>query len=257
MNNDPRHDAVRDDLPAYALDGLSPEEMRAVEEHLAECASCREELLSYGPIPHALDLAVPEADLPEGARERLLQRTLTPVHAVPDFDETSSQVQTPRRRPPTIPWALAAASLLLAVVLGGGFLQQSRKAAEQQATIDSVVDLMERADLEVRDLPTPDSEARLRVYEAQEGDVGMVVVDKLPDPPEGKEYQLWVGRGEELENEGTFVPTDAQRGSYHKLLKPPEGFARYDRVGITTVPEGGIESPPPASDPDWVVRAKL
>lgn len=257
MTHDPRHDDIHDDLPAYALGGLTPKEVRAVEEHLRDCESCREELASYASLPHALNISPPDAALPEGARDRLMQRanpTPIPLNVRRDVP---GETYVSRERSGVAPWMLAAASLLLIALLGGGLVQQSRKAAEQQATINSVVDLMERADLEVKDLPTPESEARLRVYEAREGDVGMVVVDKLPRPPEGKEYQLWMGYGDDLQNEGAFMPTDLEKGSYHKLLKPPEGFAEYDYVGVATVPEGGEEAPPPTSDPDWIVQSKL
>ena len=255
MNQDDRHDEIMENLPAFVLGGLSPGETREVENHLRECARCRRELAAYGPVPDALNLTAPDSPLPEGARNRLMARTSN-VHALPPPREAEDQ-RPPSPRPARLPWALAAASLLAALLLGGGLWQQGRQVAEQQATITSVVDLMERADLKVQDFPTPGSEARVRVYEAREGDVGMVVFDRLPGPPEGQEYQLWMGYGDEIANEGTFVPTDLKRGSYHKLLSPSQGFAEYDYVGISRVPEGGTQKPPPASDPDWVVQTKL
>ncbi len=253
------HDEIRESLPAYALGGLEPEETRAVEEHLRGCDSCRSELASYEPALHALDLSAPEASPPEGARERLLARA-EPMRASTEEEESEGQTEAPRqipRRQSRLPWMLAAASLLLAVLLGGGILQQSRQVAEQQATINSVVDLMERPDLEVRDLPTPETQVRARVYEAREGDVGMIVFDRLPGPPEGREYQLWMGTGGERQDEGTFALTNEKRGSYHKLLAPPGGFDEYDYVGVLAAPEGGTEEPPPISDPAWVVQSKL
>jgi len=85
----------------------------------------------------------------------------------------------------------------------------------------------------------------------------MVVFDKLPVPPEGREYQLWMGSKDQRENEGTFTLTNQERGSYHKLLAPPEGFNEYDYVGVLAAPEGGVEKPPSTSDPDWVVQSEL
>ncbi|CAA9452958.1 MAG: hypothetical protein AVDCRST_MAG02-1158 [uncultured Rubrobacteraceae bacterium] len=55
---------------------------------------------------------------------------------------------------------------------------------------------------------------------------------------------------------------DGERGDFRadgrrsKLLPQvalPRGFAEYDYVGISKVPEGGTEESPPASDPDRVV----
>lgn len=253
-----RHSEMRENLPAFVLGGLEPEEVRVMEEHLRKCEQCRREIASYEALPHALDLSVPDAPLPQGARERLLERTRS-VSGSPRAVEAEHSGSL--RRPSRLPWALAAASLLLAVLLGGVLWQHNRQlsseVAAQQYTITSVVDLMERADLEVKDLPTPASEARARVYEAREGDVGMIVFDRLPQPPDGREYQLWVGSSGGLQNEGTFALTSVERGSYHKLLNPPEGFEEYDRVGVLMASEGGLQKPPPASDPDWVIRTRM
>jgi anti-sigma factor RsiW len=174
------HDEIRENLPAYVLGGLEPDAARAVEEHLRGCDSCRRELASYELPIYALDLSVPEASPPEGARERLLARA--ELGRASTDEEPEGQTEAPRQIPgrqSRLPWILAA-SLIVAILLGGALLQQSRQVAEQQATINSVVDLMERPDLEVRDLPTPETRARARVYEAREGDVGMIVFDRLP-----------------------------------------------------------------------------
>lgn len=257
MSNDARHDGIRSNLPAFALGGLSPDEAGAVREHLRECEECRRELALYAPLTHALDLAPPDASPPPGARERFLQRTSN-IRTLPTGAPDASD---PRRHPSRLPWALAAASLLLAVLLGGFFYQQNRQlnneVAEQQETISSVVDLMERSDLRVEDLPTPDSEARARVYAAREGDVGMFVFDRLPPLPENRTYQLWVGGDGGMESAGTFEPTDEEKGSYHKLMSPPGGFEEYEQVGVTSSPKDGLEEPPPPAAPNWVVRAEI
>lgn len=258
MSGDNRHDEIRESLPAFFLGGLSPDEEVIVRKHLRGCEECRRELASYGPLRDALNLAADGAPLPAGARERLLERTSN-VRALPT---SSPGPPPPARRPSRLAWGLAAASLLVAALLGGILLQQNRQlsdeVAEKQKTINSVVDLMERADLQVEDLSTGGSEARVRVYAAREGDVGMFVFDELPRLPEEEAYQLWVGKTEDLdEDAGTFVPTDAEKGSYHKLLNPPGGFGQYGYVGITASPKGGLQEPPPPSDPSWVVRAEL
>jgi hypothetical protein len=66
-----------------------------------------------------------------------------------------------------------------------------------------------------------------------------------------------MGSGGDRKNEGTFALTNPERGSYHRLLAPPEGFDEYDYVGVLAAPEGGVEAPPQTSDPDWVVQSKL
>ncbi len=268
MTDDERHNEISENLPAFLLGGLDPDEEVAVREHLRGCEECQQELSSYEPLRDALNLSADDMPLPAGARERLLQRTrnvrslptMPPVSPPPSPEDLEARLAS--RRPSRLPWTLAAASLLVAVFLGSLLFQQNRQlggeVAEKQKTISSVVDLMERADLRVEDLSTSGSDARARVYAAREGDVGMFVFDNLPSLPEGKVYQLWVGETAGVEeNAGTFVPTDSEKGSYHKLLNPPGGFDQYGYVGIAVSSEGGLQEPPPPSDPSWVVRSEL
>lgn len=55
------------DLGAYLLGALAPEERRAMERHIADCAECREELLSMAALPGLLR-HTPFAELPETAQ---------------------------------------------------------------------------------------------------------------------------------------------------------------------------------------------
>ena len=258
------HGEIRENLPAFVLRGLDPAEEAAIREHLTDgCDACREELASYGPLPDALNLAPPDVPLPPDARSRLLERAGNARRLREARGDLEAPPSRPSpRRPSRLPAVLAAAALIVAVLLGGLLYAQNRglssEVAQKQQTIDGVVDLMERADVRVEDLPTPNSVVRTRVYAAREGDVGMYVFDRLPPLAEGQVYQLWVGEEEDLkENVGTFVPTDGEKGSYHKLLSPQGGFDAYEYVGIAAVPEGGLEEPPPPEAPAWVMKAEL
>jgi anti-sigma factor RsiW len=113
------HDEIRENLPAYVLGGLEPDAARAVEEHLRGCDSCRRELASYELPIYALDLSVPEASPPEGARERLLARA--ELGRASTDEEPEGQTEAPRQIPgrqSRLPWILAA-SLIVAILLGG------------------------------------------------------------------------------------------------------------------------------------------
>lgn len=104
------HDAQL--LGAYVLGVLDEREARAVEDHVATCPRCRDELAELRAMEEALDEVPPEALLdgpPEGG-DLLLQRTLRQVRA-----ERGGRVR--RRR---VGIGLAAAAVA-AVVLGGGF----------------------------------------------------------------------------------------------------------------------------------------
>ncbi|NUT99215.1 MAG: zf-HC2 domain-containing protein [Saccharothrix sp.] len=111
-------------LGAYVLGVLEGQEVRAVEEHLAACTTCRTELADLRAMEEALGDVPPEAllDGPPDGGDLLLQRTLRQVRA-----ERGDRAR--RRR---VGVGLAAAAVV-AVVLGGGFAVGRGTAPSQQA----------------------------------------------------------------------------------------------------------------------------
>jgi anti-sigma factor RsiW len=98
------------ELGALALGLLDPDRTRAVEEHLATCATCRRDLEDLTAVTDLLGEVPPEAFLegpPDG--DLVLQRTLRQIRA-----ETAAE----RRR--TLLPRLAAAAGAVALVLAGG-----------------------------------------------------------------------------------------------------------------------------------------
>ncbi|WP_327636315.1 zf-HC2 domain-containing protein [Kribbella sp. NBC_00482] len=106
----------RTQLGAYALGALEPAEAGAVDEHLATCAECREELAELIEMKDFLGEVPPEAFLegpPEGG-DLLLQRTLREVRE-PHVEEPQAK---PKRRSRWL--MIAAAVVVVAGALGGG-----------------------------------------------------------------------------------------------------------------------------------------
>jgi anti-sigma factor RsiW len=99
------------DISGYLLETLSPEQKQQVEEHLAGCAECRDEVESLREWTMALE-AVPEAMLLDGPPEDadlLLQRTLRQIR-----NEASG------RRHRRTAMLTSAAAAVVAVALAGG-----------------------------------------------------------------------------------------------------------------------------------------
>jgi anti-sigma-K factor RskA len=69
----PVHDDYKALLVSYALDTLEPGELRSVEEHLAECAECREELDELRGMFSSLALSVEPVEPPAELRDRILE----------------------------------------------------------------------------------------------------------------------------------------------------------------------------------------
>lgn len=65
---------VRENLGAYVLGGLEPEEIADIRRHLEACAACRSELRELEDLKHALDAAPRPAEPPPRLEEEILSR---------------------------------------------------------------------------------------------------------------------------------------------------------------------------------------
>lgn len=123
------HDPSR--LGAYSLGALEPDEVREIDEHLAGCAECRQELAELDELKEFLGEVPPEAflDGPPADGDLLLQRTLREVRSTAAAEVAAAEAATaapaaaaavaPRKKRST--WYLvAAAVVLIAGAVGGG-----------------------------------------------------------------------------------------------------------------------------------------
>ncbi|MDQ3326897.1 MAG: anti-sigma factor [Chloroflexota bacterium] len=240
------HDVLRENIPAYILGVLDLGEEAALRRHLANCPACAEEITAYAAIPDALNVAVPTATLPSGFNTRLLERAV-PIRALPDPAVPAVRPRD-RSHPARLPWTVAAACLVLALALGGwnwqlntALDQQEQELAQRRSTVAGVVDLLGRPGVIVRDAGVSEDGTRTRLYLAREGDLAMVVFDKMPPPPQGRVYQLWLGGEGETESVATFTPNAS--GHWFRLLNPAGGVRAYETVGVSLEPEGGSQKP--------------
>ncbi|MEU5948599.1 zf-HC2 domain-containing protein [Micromonospora sp. NPDC047465] len=110
----PEHDAMRLQLGAYVLGGLSAADRAAVEAHLASCVACRDELSSFAVVPALL------------ARARDTVRDSAAAEPPPALlprlvDAVRAERSTVRRRARRLrlATALTAAAAAVALVLSG------------------------------------------------------------------------------------------------------------------------------------------
>jgi hypothetical protein len=95
------------DLGAYVLGALEPDERRRVEEHLRRCPVCAAELAEFSALPPLLDRVDPGDLGPLG---------VTPS---PDLFRRMSAAAAPRARVRSRTWALVAAAVLAVLGIGG------------------------------------------------------------------------------------------------------------------------------------------
>ena len=195
------HPEVRDLLGPYVMGALDPEDEREVEEHLEECAACREEVR---------DLRL--------AHERLADLANA---TEPPPQELKSRVLTgmPRRETRRVPLVAAAAVLCVLAVLGllysSGFFGPDEVAS---ATLEPT-DLAPGAggELQVRE-DNPNAQAELEVW-------------GLPRPGPNEYYELWFGEEGGRVSAGTF--TVGVQGRETLYMSVPQEASGYQQVGIT------------------------
>jgi len=263
--------AFLDDLPAYALGGLTPVERARLDEHLAAgCEICELELPAWNAAAERLPLGVTPIDPPADLKARLMARIAAEAPSRP------ANV-TPLRRPEAqryVPLALAAA-VVVGVGLAGLWMaarsevsslraERQEIARERTALVAEVTRLKsESARLET-DLASKakdiawlhdprvqiallkglkeSPQARARMLWNPESKQGVLLVDGLPPLPLEKSYQLWVFAKDVPLPAGTFGTGADGRGvvdlaALESLGGDPSKFA------VSVEPKGGVPKP--------------
>jgi anti-sigma factor RsiW len=223
------HRRHQEDLAAYILDALSPDETRAFEQHLAACPACQaEERWLRGAI-ELLPSSVEQFEPPPTLREELMET----VRA-----ESARELPRPRRRrglslpsrstsgfrAPLRPVsaALAAVALLGAGVLGyvlgdeGGVSTRTVAARSLEPRVSALASVVES------------------------GDAALLRIDRLPPLKRGRVYEVWLDRGKRgIQPSSLFVVRRDGRGS----AAIPDGLDGVRAVMVTQEPEGGSAQP--------------
>lgn len=249
----------QEDLTLYAMQALPAEETAAVRAHLETCAECRAELAAIAGDAAAVAVSVEQHAVPEGARQRFLNRIST--DAGEREGRAARQVvpitagRPARKSMAWIPWGAVAALVILAVALGMKvhtlnlqLEKDSIEAAKQAASsshAQEVLDVLtapgaQRAVL-VSSKTRPEPTGRA-VYLANRG--GLIFqASNLNPVPENKAYELWVipANGNAPIPAGTFRP-DAT-GSASVVLPPLPTGVPAKAFGVTIERAEGSETP--------------
>jgi anti-sigma factor RsiW len=217
-----------DDLAAYALGALDPEEAKAVGAHVDSCARCQSDVRALSDT--AWTIAESRArDVPPRLRAAIVERARResrPAHTTGWFPAIGALLG---RRVPL------ATSLLLAVALvivTTGYVFAQRDAARYGAALAAIPGARV-----VALAPTGEiAGVRGSLVVPQNGDAPYLILD-LPDAPSGKTWEAWVIRGETAVAAGI---TDA-RGLTTLILGAPLRVG--DTVALTAEPAGGRDQP--------------
>ena len=240
------HDDYREFLGAYALGAVTPDERRAVAEHLTTCEECPAELARLRVAVHALPLALADREPPPALRDRIEaaaredlangrgQEGGRPAAVLPGPRPPPATARPPERsnlrRLPVTLWA-AAAVVLLAVSLGVlAWNLQLRQAERPRAAETIALQPAEAA---------PGASAQLTYLEDRQ--VMIVAFRDLPALSPGQVYQLWLFRGDAPIPSGVFGPSRTECA----VAADP---AEYRALAVTREP-GPLGSPGPTGEP--------
>lgn len=220
------HLAFEDDMAAYLLGALAPEEAAAFAAHAERCPRGQREEATLRPAVELLGVAVPPLPAPAVVRERVLAE----VHE--DVRRREQAARPARRRR----WAglalpvrpLTAVAATAALLVGGGVLvDEALRSGGETRTVAA----------QVRAAQAPGASAALEIS----GDRALLRVRRLPDPPEGRVYQVWLKRPGRAAPEATSV-LFSPRGDGSATTAVPS-VRDVDAVLVTDEPRRGSRQP--------------
>jgi anti-sigma-K factor RskA len=221
------HQRFQDDVAAYALGALPPDEAAEFERHLDGCEACRSRLQWLSPAVDVLPASVEQRSPPDRLRANLMETVRS---------EAASERPEPARE--REPWwrslgafamrpAMGVAAVILVVAgIGAGYLLRGSDSAEptmvqaQALTSEPVSATLER-----------------------DGDTSTLHVHEMPPIGPDKVYEVWIQREGQLKPLSTFVLS--ADGTAEAAV--PGSLEGGDAVLVTREPRGG--SAQPTTDP--------
>jgi anti-sigma-K factor RskA len=218
---------------AYVLDALDDVERAGYERHLRSCGSCAAEVIEFQEATCSLADRV-AVDPPVALKARVLAEVARTRQA--------PVTERARIRRPSLRQSLAAAAAAVVIAgsagLGGVAWQanqsknDSTAAAERAAEVNRV--LLDPDRIEAVQEPAIGGTATVVAADGQ----AVLATDKLPAPPSGKTYQVWlIDENQKITSAGFL---DLSNGSGQSLVS---GVSEGDTVAVTVEPAGGSEQP--------------
>ncbi len=196
-----KHPDTRDLLGPYVMGTLEPYDEREVEDHLQECASCREEAQELRLAHERLaDLACSTEAPPEDLKARV-------VAGIPRREAG--------RRVPSWVAAVAAAFCVLVVLITPNLIEGQARASANLSPTDRA----------------PEAGGEVSIQGTGENMEMRLEAWGLPPCKSEQYYELWLIEGDERVSVGSF--TVGQSGRVDVRLNAPDFAASYPTVGVT------------------------
>jgi anti-sigma-K factor RskA len=226
----------RDDAGSYVLHALPDDEHERFAAHLVTCADCRREVADLQVAADTLPLAAVQVEPPPELRERIMTIVRSEAELLaaagargeePDGAPAAQPRQRRRRwslslRP--LPAAIAATALIAAGVIGGIVLTGGNDTRTVTGTVQIASAPAARASLQLSD------------------DATKLQVRRMPPPPAGKVYQVWLKRPNQDPAPTTALFRTDSSGSADVEIQRGR-LKGVDQVLVTAEPDGGSMKP--------------
>jgi anti-sigma-K factor RskA len=210
----------RDDLVAYALGALEPDEQRKVEAHAPDCERCTRELEALAPAVAVLGESVEQLEPPPELR----QRVMAAVHTESQAAGTPQPMLAAPERRSVRRFALRPAAGLAALAVAGagvaGYLVHDQGGGGE-STVPVTAQTGIGGSLAVGDTSS------------------MLSLHGMPQLAKGSVYQVWVDRNSDIRPSSNFIPDP----NGHAITAVDGHLGSGTRVMVTREPSPGAKTP--------------
>lgn len=221
------------DAGAYLLRALPPEDHDEFAAHLRTCHACRHEVEHLQIVVDTLPIAAPQLAPPPELKDRIMRVVDAEAEllraAGPEADRVPKPKHASRRARwgsglflrPVVAGALASVFLALGVV--AGLLASNDSEPATRSVLASV--------------SAPGATATVSLTSNR----AALHVKRLPAPPPGKSYQVWLKRGDVITPTHTIFNVRKSDGA--AVVAIEESVEGADQILVTDEPDGGSPSP--------------
>lgn len=215
------HNSWREDLAAYALGALEPDEAARFERHLEDCERCREEIGWLQPALNALPESVQRQEPPKRLRQSLMAEVRAEAKSERSSPEPSRWRSLWQARGLRVATGFAVVALVAAAVVGYEVGNGGSGESPESSTVVS---------------RQPDG---ITVKMVSEGDGGKLHLSGVGQLPPDKVLEAWVEREGKVEAvPALFVPD--RKGQAETTIEDLSGVRT---VMVTKEPSGGSDAP--------------
>lgn len=255
---------VRDMVDAYALGAAGAADGRAIEEHVAACVRCWEELSKAQRTAALLALTSSISRAPASLESRIMQAAAR-----------GRRSERPKAAPLLgrirLGWPAVAAGLGVAAAAALAFasflqiqmndlrnekdelarqLDSTREVVQDQAQVIGISAAADTQQLVMARVAAPEG-AWGEYFWSRSAGGGFIVCHDMPALPEGEVYQAWFVLDGKQVSAGTFAPSEDGRCVYP--MDPEEPVRGADGIGVSRETAGGSRSP----TGDWLIWASF